>query len=181
MRDPLTIDGERHAIAAPEHAWERAVAPLVEAPQPLRRGGRTHVVYSAGASWSGDYALGLLSHAGGDPLQAASWVKQPRPVFAASAQARVWGPGHPSFVRSPDGREDWIVYHATDRPDAGWKLRSVRAQRFGWDADGRPRFGEPVPAGRPIEEPSGTPGAGPSPGARERRRQPQAEPAAAAR
>ena len=26
----------------------------------------------------------------------------------------VFGPGHNSFVKSPDGREDWIVYHAID-------------------------------------------------------------------
>ena len=164
MSDPLTIVGERHAIARPEHGWERATAPLIEAPQPLRHGGRTHVVYSAGASWSGDYALGLLSYAGGDPLQESSWVKQPRPLFATNPQARVWGPGHPTFVKSPDGREDWIVYHATSRRDAGWRQRSVRAQRFGWDAAGRPVFGDPLPLEQPIEEPSGTPGPGPGPG-----------------
>jgi len=80
-------------------------------------------------------------------------------VFAKNAGAGVFGVGHPSFVRSPDRREDWIVYHATDRAGAGWPGRSVRAQPFGWCADGTPAFGVPVTAGRPVEEPSGTPGA----------------------
>ena len=157
MRNPWTIVGRRHLLAAPEHAWERAVAPLLEGPEPLARRGRMHIVYSAGASWSDDYALGLLSYRGGDPLRASSWRKQPLPVFAKNAEAQAFGVGHASFVRSPDGREDWIVYHATDRPGAGWLWRSVRAQPFGWTADDRPDFGRPVEIGRALEAPSGTP------------------------
>jgi len=160
MRDPWTVVGARHAIAVPELDWERAGAPLLESPEPLRHDGNTFIVYSAAASWSDDYALGLLRYVGGDPLRASSWRKARLPVFGKSAAAGVFGVGHPSFVRSPDGREDWIVYHAMARPGAGWSGRSVRAQPFGWCADGTPFFGSPVAAGRPIEEPSGTPGAG---------------------
>ena len=159
MRDPWTIVGSRHLIAAPEHPWERAVAPVLEGPEPLVHRGSLHLVYSAGASWSDDYALGLLSYRGGDPLIASSWRKHALPVFAKSPEAQAFGVGHPSFVRSPDGREDWIVYHATDRPAAGWRARSVRAQPFGWSRDGTPVFGRPVAIGHPIEAPSGTPGA----------------------
>jgi len=159
MRDPWTIAGPRHLLAAPEHTWERAVAPLLEGPEPLARRGRMHLVYSAGASWSDDYALGVLTYRGGDPLRSTSWVKQPQPAFAKSGDAQAFGVGHASFVRSPDGHEDWIVYHATDRPGAGWRGRSVRAQRFGWTGDDRPDFGRPVAIGVPIEAPSGTAGA----------------------
>ena len=159
MRDPWTIAGRRHLIAAPEHAWERAVAAVLEGPEPIVHRGRMHLVYSAGASWSDDYSLGLLTYRGGNPLHASSWRKQPLPVFAKNAAARAFGVGHASFVRSPDGKEDWIVYHATDRPGAGWRARSVRAQHFRWSYDGRPEFGRPVEIGRPLEAPSGTPGA----------------------
>jgi len=158
MRDPWTIVGERHAIAAPELDWERAGAPIVEAPEPLRHRGSTFIVYSASASWSDDYALGVLAYLGGDPLRATSWRKDASPAFTKDAAHGVFGVGHPSFVRSPDGREDWIVYHAIDRAGGGWSARSVRAQRFGW-CDGKPRFGTPIAVGVPIEEPSGTPGA----------------------
>ena len=160
MRNPWTIVGERHPIAAPQHAWEQAVAPLLEAPQPLRRRGRTHIFYSAGASWSDEYALGLLTYAGGDPLRADAWIRRPLPVFAKNVAAGVFGPGHASFVRSPDRREDWIVYHATARAGAGWAARSVRAQRFGWCRDGSPAFGSALAVDQPVEEPSGTPGPG---------------------
>ena len=159
MRDPWTIAGRRHLLAAPEHAWERAVAPILEGPEPLAHRGATHLVYSAGASWSDDYALGLLSYRGGDPLRASAWRKRPSPVFTKNVAAKAFGVGHASFVRSPDGREDWIVYHATDRPGAGWRGRSVRAQPFRWSSDGLPEFGTPVGIGQPLEAPSGTPGA----------------------
>jgi GH43 family beta-xylosidase len=158
MRDPWTIVGERHLIAAPEHDWERVVAPLLESPEPLRRHGKTFIVYSAAASWSDEYALGLLTYTGGDPLRAESWRKDPLPVFGKNAAARAFGVGHPSFVPSPDGREDWIVYHAMERSGAGWSGRSVRAQPFAWCADDTPRFGVAIAAGTPIEEPSGTAG-----------------------
>jgi len=159
MRDPWTIVGARHLIAAPEHPWERAGAPLLEGPEPLRHNGTLHLVYSAGASWGDDYALGLLSYRGGDPLRASSWRKEPLPVFTKDVVAKAFGVGHASFVRSPDGRQDWIVYHATDRPGAGWRGRSVRAQAFDWSREGSPQFGTPVAVGRPLEEPSGTPAA----------------------
>ena len=159
MSDPWTISGERRSIAAPEFDWERSGAPLLEAPQPLRHGGTTYLVYSAGASWGDDYALGLLRYAGGDPLQPAAWIKEQRPVFGKNVAAGAFGVGHPSFVRSPDGREHWIVYHATDRSGAGWAGRAVRAQPFDWRPDGRPAFGDARAAGSAIEEPSGTPGA----------------------
>jgi GH43 family beta-xylosidase len=170
MRDPWTIVGERHAIAAPELDWERAVAPIVEAPQPLRRGGSTFIVYSAAASWSDDYALGVLTYGGGDPLSAQSWRKDPLPAFAKDAARGVFGVGHPTFVPSPDGREDWLVYHAIDRAGGGWSARSVRAQRFAWRSDGRPSFGVPIAVGVPLDAPSGTAGEQPRTPSRERSR-----------
>ena len=157
MRNPWTIAGSRHPIAAPDLPWERAGAPLLEAPQPLRGRGRWHIAYSAGASWGDDSALGLLSHVGGDPLKSSSWRKSPVPVFAKSAVSRAYSVGHVSFVRSPDGRQDWILYHAAEQPGAGWSKRAVRTQPFGWTADGSPEFGTPMPIWCAIDEPSGTP------------------------
>ncbi|WP_157267908.1 glycoside hydrolase family 43 protein [Azohydromonas aeria] len=157
MSDPLTISGERHEIAAPDRAWESVEAPLVEGPAVLQRDGRIHIVYSASASWSDDYKLGLLSFSGGNILDAAAWSKHDTPVFVKRPAAGVYGPGHNSFVKSPDGLQDWIVYHAIDHSGGGWLNRSVRAQPFAWSADGLPRFGRPVQAGVALAEPSGTP------------------------
>jgi len=158
MKTPWRLEGKRHLLASPDPGWESAGAALLEAPEVLRHRGRTFIVYSAGASWGDDYGLGLLMHTGGDPRSAASWRKLAGPVFTKSPAAGVFGVGHASFVRSPDGREDWIVYHATSREGAGWSGRSVRAQRFDWTRDGMPIFGAPVAPGIPLAEPSGTPG-----------------------
>jgi GH43 family beta-xylosidase len=102
--------------------------------------------------WTDDYCLGQLSWNGGDVLNPKSWVKNPEPVFAKTETA--FGPGHCSFVPSPDGREDWIVYHAHVRQGSG-NLRDVRIQRFSWNADGSPNFGRPISAGVPLPRPSG--------------------------
>jgi GH43 family beta-xylosidase len=156
LANPWTLCGPRVRISTPQLAWERRGRPLVnEGPAVLRgRDGRVFVVYSASGSWTDDYCLGLLELRGQDPLEASAWCKSPDPVFSRSS--RVFGPGHPSFVRSPDGSEDWIVYHAARRRGSGWD-RDVRVQRFGWAADGRPDFGIPVPPGVPMQAPSGSP------------------------
>ncbi len=156
LSNPWTISGERHEIAAPDRAWEQSGAPLMEGHAVLKRGGKLFVVYSASASWTDDYALGLLEYTGGDILQASSWTKSASPVFAKLEHGGSFGPGHNSFVKSPDGAEDWIVYHAIDRSNGGWAERSVRAQRFGWTVEGRPSFGVPVASGVSMVEPSGT-------------------------
>ena len=59
-----------------------------------------------------------------------------------------------SFVKSPDGKEDWIVYHAAKRKGGGWN-RDMRTQRFDWKADNTPDFGQPVAPGVELEYPSG--------------------------
>lgn len=161
MSDPWTIGGDRATLSIPDRAWEK-VGPrwdpkhfprgLNEGPQLLTRGGAVHIIYSANGSWSDDYCLGRLTYRGGDPLAAGSWEKCAEPVFARTDG--VFGPGHASFVPSPDGREDWIVYHAAKRKGAGWD-RDVRTQPFTWDADGTPNFGRPVSPGVPLKNPSG--------------------------
>ena len=73
-----------------------------------------------------------------------AWRKSERSVFAKTKQ--VFGPGHGSFVKSRDGKEDWLVYHAAKHSGAGWN-RMILMQKFGWSADGSPNFGEPLPPG----------------------------------
>lgn len=159
MTDPWTLSGERACLSTPEHAWEKVGAEwagkgfpggVLEGPQFLTRGEQTHLIYSANGSWTDDYCLGQLTYAGGDPLARGSWKKAKKPVFARTD--KVFGPGHACFVRSADGKEDWIVYHAAKRKGGGWD-RDVRAQPFGWDAGDSPRFGEPASAGVPLERP----------------------------
>lgn len=158
MSDPWTIAGGRVEISRPQYPWEtRGGPPAVnEGPEVLVRGRSIHVVYSAAASWTDHYCLGLLTaRAGTDLLNPSSWRKHPEPVLRSGNG--VFGPGHCSFVKSPDGREDWIVYHSARRPGSGWD-RLVRCQPFSWDKDDVPRFGAPAPPDVPIPLPGGEPG-----------------------
>jgi len=102
--------------------------------------------------------LGLLTFTGKrNILDAASWTKTPTPVFSTSVKDSVFAPGHNSFFKSPDGKEDWILYHANPRPGMGCgNGRSPRAQKFSWNADGSPNFGTPVKSGLALPVPSGS-------------------------
>lgn len=151
MSDPWTISGERVCLSEPEYAWEKHGRPLVnEGPQVLKNGEKIFIIYSASGSWTDEYCLGQLTWTGGYVMQIASWEKKPTPVF--SKTEHVFGPGHASFVKSPSGEEDWIVYHAAKHSGAGWN-RNVRMQRFSWDDGGDPKFGEPVAEGVQIPVP----------------------------
>lgn len=104
--------------------------------------GKVHVIYSASGCWTDDYCLGMLTlKPDADPLVAENWVKHPEPVFRKTD--KVFGPGHAFFTTSPDGKEDWMVYHATLHAGDNWGKRCIFCQRFTWDENDDPVFGEP--------------------------------------
>ncbi|MBS4196961.1 family 43 glycosylhydrolase [Lederbergia citri] len=156
MSNPWTISGERVEISRPDLAWEKNGFPLInEGPQVLKnQQGKVFIIYSASGSWTNDYCLGMLSFEGKNPLDASSWKKHPYPTFETNTDADVYGPGHSSFVKSPDGKEDWIVYHAAKFKDGGW-TRNVKMQKFSWNKDGTPNFGKPVGTKTLLRVPSG--------------------------
>jgi arylsulfatase A-like enzyme/GH43 family beta-xylosidase len=159
MKDPLTIGGKRVRLCAnDDYLWERVGESatgrgLHEAPEVLQHAGRTFITYSCSASWRPSYKLGLLElRSGGDPLNPTDWLKHPQPIFQSSLAT--FGVGHSCFVKSPDGAEDWIVYHAKmDRRD-GWR-RAVYAQPFRWSEEGLPDFGTPAARASLLPLPSG--------------------------
>lgn len=127
-----------------------------EGPETLQRNGKVFLIYSMCGASTPDYKLGMLSaDAHSDLLNPASWKQYPKPVFARVDQYGVFGPGHNFFFRSPDGKEDWIVYHAKSGTADTYGDRSTRAQRFTWTPDGLPNFGLPLSLDRDITPPSG--------------------------
>ncbi|MBP1963371.1 family 43 glycosylhydrolase [Paenibacillus aceris] len=155
MSNPWTISGPRVQISTPDQDWERKGTPYInEGPEILKKDGKLFIVYSASGSWTDDYTLGMLSNTDGNVLNPASWSKS-GPVFSKVPTA--YGPGHNTFTTSPDGKEDWIVYHADQFSGGSWGNRSVRAQKFTWNEDGTPNFGTPAAYGASMEEPSSTP------------------------
>jgi GH43 family beta-xylosidase len=155
LQDPLTPKGGRVCISVPELDWEKRDGPpsINEGPEALSHDGHLFIIYSASGSWADNYCLGQLTFTGGDPLRAESWVKKSVPVFSRAKD--VFGPGHCCFVKSPDGTEDWIIYHAAKYSGAGWN-RNLRAQKFTWAPDGSPDFGTPVSTSLPLPRPAGT-------------------------
>ncbi|WP_407083083.1 glycoside hydrolase family 43 protein [Paenibacillus aurantius] len=162
MVNPWTIQSPDVLISAPTADWEKQGGMAInEGPVFLERNGRIHLIFSASATWSDDYCLGMNSiRETEDLLDPSAWEKHQGAVFAKHPANRVFAPGHNSFTISSDGKEDWIVYHAysySEREqsrETGSK-RSMRIQKFRWNADGTSDFGVPCPAGKAFPVPSG--------------------------
>ncbi len=167
MKNPWTVAGKRVKISSPELDWETqgdlnnpndvSHVNVNEGPQILKYKKKLFLVYSASGCWTDFYALGMLTvSTDSDLMEPASWKKSLQPVFKQSPENNVYAPGHNSFFKSPDGKEDWILYHANSKPGQGCgKWRTPRAQKFTWNKDGSPNFGIPVKESEILKLPSG--------------------------
>ena len=163
MSNPWTLSANRTRISYPTLAWEKVGTPpsVNEGPEILQHNGQTFLIYSASYCGTPDYKLGMLTYTGTNPLSASSWTKNPNPVFQKNTAGAVYGPGHNGFFKSPDGTEDWIVYHATTSSGGNCGTgRTTRIQKFTWNADGTPNFGTPFALNTSLALPSGDPGTG---------------------
>lgn len=159
MKDPVTMAAPRIRLCNnDDYLWERVDERmegrgLNEAPEVLQHNGRTFLAYSCSGSWQPSYKLGMLElRSGGNPLNPGDWKKFPEPVFQSTEAT--FGVGHNSFVKSPDGTQDWLVYHAKWSRSDGWQ-RTVFVQPFHWHADDAPDLGSPVAAGQALPLPAG--------------------------
>jgi len=160
MINPWTLGSYNVLLAKPEYDWEKQGGMAInEGPAVLKRNGRIFIIYSASTTWSEDYCLGMLSACDNcNLLSKASWKKSEVPVFKKSIKNQVVAPGHNSFTKSPDCKEDWIIFH-TISGARGYKLdtnsRSTWAQPFYWDNNGYPQFGKPLSPTAELRKPSG--------------------------
>ena len=157
LSNPWTLEGPEVLLTKPEYDWEKQGGMAInEGPCFLVRHGKIFLIYSASTTWSDDYSLGMLTaDEGSDLMNPESWSKSDRPVFAKCPENGVYAPGHNSFTVSPDGSEDWIVYHAIPESNGGAAKRQPRVQKFGWTREGVPDFGKPVASDTPCLVPSG--------------------------
>ncbi len=125
MSDPWTICGERVCVSRPELEWELSVAPVNEGPEVVRHPetGRLFMLYSADASWTHSYKMGLLEWTGGDILDPTSWHKLPGPLIT--------GGGHGCVVETSEGSR--LVYHRKLTSHPGWADREIRWAPVTWD------------------------------------------------
>ncbi len=166
MKNPLEIDGDRVLLSSPTNNWEThgflgddsnpSQVNVNEGPQFLIHNEDVFIVFSASGCWTDYYSLGLLTFNGTtNLLDASAWEKSNSPIFQQSITNKVFAPGHNSFFKSPDGKEDWILYHANSEPGEGCgNLRSPRMQKIHWNSDGKPNLGIPISEKTALEIPS---------------------------
>ena len=158
MATPWSLEGPAVMLTAPTLSWERSGHPVNEGPQSLvSPNGKQHIVYSASSCHTDNYALGLLTlKDNGDPMNAADWTKSQQPIFTKNVENKAFGPGHNSFFKSPDGKEDWIIYHANSNSGDGCtNKRNIRVQKIMFSQSGEPELGVPVAVGVEIDVPAG--------------------------
>ncbi|WP_405062650.1 glycoside hydrolase family 43 protein [Kribbella sp. NBC_01505] len=154
MSNPWTSVGQRVAIPADGGCNE-----VREGPTPLYGRDRIFLTYSSCDTGKPDYQLWMKSLANNaDPMVASNWQQHPGPIFSRNDSTGVWGPGHHSFFKSPDGTQDWIAYHGKNTSNYTYNFRTSRAQKISWNADGTPNLGSPLAAGATQNLPSGDPG-----------------------
>ncbi|REG94756.1 glycoside hydrolase family 43 protein [Flavobacterium aquicola] len=166
MKSPTQIDGDRVRISKPTNPWELhgalhddinpAQVNVNEGPQFLSHKNKAFIVFSASGCWTDNYSLGLLTFIGKDNLlDPLAWVKSDAPILQQSDKTKVYAPGHNSFFKSPNGKEDWILYHANSNPGDGCGVkRSPRMQQIKWDKKGNPVIGDAISEGIPVAIPA---------------------------
>lgn len=127
MHSPTEMDTDRIRISAPvnykwEYTEENGGRAINEGPAILKMSGRTFVAFSANASWTANYTIGLLELIGDDPMNPVAWKKHETPLLK-SDEVRI-GPGHCSFTKDEKDRTV-ILFHTSKTPTSGWD-REVR-------------------------------------------------------
>ena len=169
MLNPWTLKGGRTLISEPDLPFEKRGGGylLNEGPQVIAHGDKIHVLYSACQANYDWYSLGLLTaDADANLLDASSWTKSEGPLFTKSNNSadESFATGHAMVVQSPDGTEDWLIYHAyivgnTSGHTGDMEERCTRVLKVTWDENDMPHFGNPIPTGELQAQPSGTPDA----------------------
>ncbi len=144
MESPTKLATAQVLLTTPDYDWERRDIWVNEGPAVIRKNGRIFLTYSASATGE-CYCMGMLSIGEDeDLLDPRAWKKERYPVLSSSREAGLYGPGHNSFTKLPDGT-DVCVYHA--RPYAeiqGDPLydpnRHAMLMKVEWDKKGYPVF-----------------------------------------
>ncbi len=157
---------------------------MAEAPAVVQKDRTISIIYSGDGAQTPHYALGIAFCKDGDVLKPDSWVDwnhhvNPGPEFRWDFDKGVYGPGVARVVPSPDGKEDWMFYHAkvwntpnhtesaseeSQSIQEMW-TRYINLKKIGWKNiihEGSqytiPDLGEPDAPGTRLKLPSGDPG-----------------------
>lgn len=166
MADATTLMGSRVKLPAGGTRFEQMCDigdPICEGPQILRHDGKVFVLYSTDMSNYQWYQIcALYADESSDLLDPASWKKLEGPLLTKSLDPadRSLAPGHACTVKSPDGKEDWLVYHAYEGSTTSFsgeqEARCARMLKIEWDENGMPVMGNPIAYDVLQQAPSGS-------------------------
>ena len=145
MDSPTSLATEQVLLTSPDYDWERVDFWVNEGPAVVHHDGKIYLTYSASATGE-CYCMGMLSiEETEDLLNPRAWKKERYPVLKTDAERGIYGPGHNSFVKSEDGKEDIMIYHARPYDEIiGDPLydpnRHAYRMRIKWNEQGRPVF-----------------------------------------
>ncbi len=139
--DMFTLAGEPWVVIRPHADWQLFKAQrtmygavydwhTIEGPALRFHNGHYYCFYSGGAWEHDNYGVSYVvaDHPMG-PYQLPSTGEQ---VLLRSAPGYLIGPGHNSFTESPNGSQEYIVYHAWD---PGMTARRMCIDKLTWDQD----------------------------------------------
>ena len=152
LDDKLRPSDDSTMAISPSLDWEGEM--VNEGPFVLRRGDTYVLTWSANPYWDRNYSVGIATAK--SPL--GPWTKSTTGQIL-KATDHVSGPGHHSFVESPDGKELFIAYHVHRDPKNGRSGRLLAIDRVRWveDANGLPMLKVEGPTHTPQPMPSGAP------------------------
>ncbi len=142
LLDMTTLAGTPQVVARASQDWQRFEANraiygrtldwhTLEGPCAVFRNGKVYCLYSGG-NWQNE-TYGVDFAVADHPLGPYRSDTPATPRLLQTLPGQVIGPGHNSIVAGPDGKTEYIVYHAWD---AGRTARLMRLDRLEWTEDG---------------------------------------------
>ncbi len=123
MKNPWTLTGTTALICKPTESWEKGGATYELSadgkiyPEVVEGiavttdpDGNTYLLYAGSGYWTPYYCIAQLKLVGDDPTVYENWYKYPEPLVTKSNE--LCGTGHNCYTVSPDGKTNYIVYHA---------------------------------------------------------------------
>ena len=153
LSDDLTsIIGTPTFLTTPDVPWEQIAGGYMwnEGPEMIKHNGTYYLSYSADRFDSPGYSLGYA--VSGNPLGPFRKLENNRILYSAGLEG-ISGPGHHSFVFSPDDTELWIAYHSHTNIKNPSGNRKVNLARAGFSKDGSLYINGPLITAQPL--PSG--------------------------
>jgi arabinan endo-1,5-alpha-L-arabinosidase len=152
------LAGECRTVLRARHAWTLYQANrrmkvysktfdwhTIEGPFVRKHGGRYYCFYSGSNYQTANYGV---DYAVADSVTGPFTGQGSEPRILKGVPGKVRGPGHHSIIKGPDGKTDYIVYHAWDKE---MKVRQMCIDELLWTPAG-PRCNGPTFNPRPHPE-----------------------------